>query len=134
MLPRIMHPTMQRLRLEFMTGARLTFHDVEARCFISARNGREYLKLLHSEGEIHICDWRRDSPQGPWVPVYLYGGNDNEPLKPNVTSNAERRKRWRQNEGVKEKEAALKRGKRRMKSVESIQSVVSFMLGIKNVS
>jgi len=120
-----MHPNMNRIRRELQKGQKLTFHDIEARCFISARNGREYLSLLHSMKEIHITGWRRDSPQGRWTPEYLWGANDNEPQKPHLITKAE----YRLNEGVKEREAARKRSQRKMNKVVQIPSVVSFLLG-----
>ena len=132
MLPRELHPNYSRILKAIRESSRpLSGYDLELRCFLDVRNVRVYLKLMHSQRKVHIRDWRRDAPRGPWVPLYCYGANDNEPSKPHVLTLAERRKRWRQNEGVKEKEAARKRSKRRMKSVESVSSVVSFMLGIK---
>jgi hypothetical protein len=129
MLPRIMNPNMMRIKEEFRTGDPLTFHDVEARCFVHSRNAREYLKILHKSGEIRILRWRRDSPQGPWVAVYVWGPGE-DAIKPSVTSDLERRRKWRLGEGVKEREAALKRSQRKMKQVVQIKSITSFMLGL----
>lgn len=133
MLPRSMNPTMARVRREFESGSKLTFHDLEARCFIDARNAREYLKILYSDKEIRVASWRRDSPQGPWVPEYLWGPGE-DAIKPHIQTTAERKRKRRLAQEVREREDARRRSKRTMKSVESIKSVVSFMLGIKDVS
>lgn len=127
-----MNPTMQKLKAKFHSGAQLTFHDVEARCFIDARNAREYLKLLHTSEEIRVISWRRDSPQGPWVAVYVWGPGE-DAIKPHIQTTAERKRKRRLAQEVREREDARRRSKRTMKSVESIKSVVSFMLGIKHV-
>ena len=113
MLPRSMHPNMGRIRKLFDEGLRITQHDIEARVFVSIRNAREYLKVLQAEGYIYVCDHRRDSPHGPPTPVFARRDAEQKDVpRPRPLTNKEARKRVRQSEEVREKEARAHRIRR----------------------
>lgn len=114
MLPRALHPNMGRIRALFEQGLRLTQHDIEARVFVSVRNAREYLKILHAAGEIYIAEHRRDSPHGPATPVFALRIDEDQKdvPRPRRLTNNEVRARIRKSEEFREKEARAQRIKR----------------------
>ena len=134
MLPRELHPNYSRILKALRESSRpLSGYDLELRCFLDVRNVRMYLKLMHSQRKVHIRDWRRDAPRGPWVPLYCYGKGTDK-VKPDRRTNAEVQRQRRQQEEVKEKEAAYKRSKRVVKRIQPHPSIVNIMLGIKHAS
>lgn len=104
-------PNGLRICEELQKGVGLTAYDLECRVFIDVNNARKHLAVLKSEGLIHISGWRRDAEVGPFVPVYLWGCEEDAP-KPSMLSCTERMRRYRKSADVRELEAARKRAKR----------------------
>lgn len=132
MLPRSIHPTMTRIKCELQKpGAKLTAYDLELRVFVDVRNIRPYLKILKEQGSIYIYSWRKDAPQGPWIPVYAWNKDGMEDaVKPDRRTVTEQRRKFREKERVKEREAARKRAKRVISKLDLSKSIVSLTLGI----
>jgi MarR-like DNA-binding transcriptional regulator SgrR of sgrS sRNA len=70
---REIHPTRQRIARELQKGVPLSKHDLSERCFISCRNANEYLRIMHSDGEIHIAAYHQVSGRGTPSRYWLYG-------------------------------------------------------------
>lgn len=96
-IPKTSH--MRRLRAAFEQGRELSAHDAEDIAFLHIRRVREYLKYLHTRGEIHIDRWDRKNKQGPWHPVYAGGPGPDAP-RPAGQTNAEMMRNYRKRHRV----------------------------------
>lgn len=91
-IPKTSH--MRRLRCAFDAGRELSAHDAQDVAHLHIRRVREYLKWLHSHGEIHVDRWERRHKQGPWHPVYA-GGSGTDAPRPAGKTNAEMMRLYR---------------------------------------
>lgn len=71
-----------KLREELKLGKLLTAFDAETILNIDVGNARKYMQALHKAGETHINDWRRDARVGPWTPIYGWGNEKADAVKP----------------------------------------------------
>lgn len=127
MLRRNIHPNRRRVLEALERGIPLSMKEIGEIACVSPRCVREYLRELKSEGKARIAEWRDNSPGSP-TPLWVLGtGEDAE--KPVPVTEAERRRRDRAKDGVKELEAARKRAKRHMRRLGE-RSMVATLLGV----
>lgn len=101
MKPRSQHPTRERIATELRKGVPLSKYTLEARCFVAMRNVNAYLKIMHEAGEIHIAEYRRDTPHGSPTKMWVWGeGKDARKPKPKTMAQKSREYRERNPEAV----------------------------------
>lgn len=60
--------TMDKIRELFESEIDVSYQDIAERCHIDLRNAREYTKILHGNGDIHICGYLPYS-----IPIFRNG-------------------------------------------------------------
>lgn len=71
MRPRAEQPIVELIRRDLLTGP-ATAYDLADTLGLTVRNTRPYLRMMHADKEIHVCDYER-KPQGPPRKVYAFG-------------------------------------------------------------
>lgn len=112
MRPRSDCMTLERVRQALRSTTRpLTAYDLELIVYLDHRNVRAYLRILKNAGEIHISDWVRSASVGPPTPAWGYGeGKDKS--RPTAKSAAQRRRKARKSQDLRDREALIKRALR----------------------
>lgn len=101
---------MARIKTMFESGLKLSTYDIVERAFMNERNAREYLRILHNEGAIHITAWRK-SPKGPPIPVFSKG-KFKDVARPKPMTHSEREKKRAKNPEYKMAQNARCRARR----------------------
>ena len=127
MKPRSIHPNRQRILDVLLREVPMSDVEIARIAFVSHRSVKEYLRDLHAERVIHIHEWRSNSPGSP-TRVWVIG-NGEDAQKPARLTSAERRRKDRARPGAKEREAEMKRNRRRFDNLAG-KSTVAALLGV----
>lgn len=106
---------MEKIRELLEAEVDITYQDVADKCHIDLRNAREYMKILHADGEIHICGYL------PWsIPLFRNG--------PGVDA---KKKSRRQRDVVRVMNYRHRRNAQAaFKSASKAPSITAFLLGV----
>jgi hypothetical protein len=85
------------------------------------------LKTLHEQRLLHIVKWRTRGEPGPYLPLFRRGTGKDKPY-PERPTHVEKQQRRRLNPDVVEREAALKRLRRRKANPKPL-SLAGLLLG-----
>lgn len=124
---RNIHPNRQRILNVLEREFPISDTELARIASVSQRSVKEYLRDLHAENLVHVAEWRVNSPGSP-TRLWKFGPGD-DATKPAPLTSAERRRRDREQPGAKEREAEMKRNRRRLDNLKG-KSLTASLLGV----